>query len=103
MPSGEQRLEDSPRATLQAAHQPGIRDRTSPEGSLREKFELLIHRRLTDEKFLRRLDDIAGPAVYECDRPLRGRETFVRDEGTPFKYLPVNTMGWCRNSFEAAP
>ena len=56
-----------------------IRDRATLEANFREKFEALNRVTLTNSKFLRLLDEIITPDVYEAARSLRNREAFVRD------------------------
>ncbi|MCY4460496.1 MAG: hypothetical protein OXC26_08900 [Albidovulum sp.] len=69
---------------------PDIRDRSTLEANFRERFDALNRVKLTDGEFLRLLDDIVTPDVYEAARSLRNREAFARDDGTPLNYTLVN-------------
>lgn len=85
---------------LKYTYRDDIRDRASLEGNFREKFEALNLVTLTDGEFRRLLDELIRPNVYEAGRALRGREAFVRDDGTPLNYTLVDIKDWCKNSFE---
>lgn len=86
--------------SLKYQHRSDIRDRAALEANFREKFEAINRVTLTDGEFLRLLDDIVKPDVYEAARALRNREAFIRDDGTPLNYTLVNIKDWCKNTFE---
>ena len=103
MTTPERELEESIIERLQDLkyeYRPDIRDRATLEANFRQKFEALNRVTLTDGEFLRLLDEIITPDVYEAARSLRNREAFVRDDGTPLNYTLVNIKDWCKNTFE---
>ena len=77
-----------------------ICDRASLEKNFREKFEELNRVHLTDNEFSRLLESIISSDVYSASRILRERNSFERDDGTPFNYTLVNIKDWCKNTFE---
>ncbi|UES51215.1 type I restriction endonuclease subunit R [Roseibium aggregatum] len=85
---------------LKYDYRPEIRDRASLEQNFREKFEALNRVSLTDAEFIRLLDEIVTPDVFQASRTLRERNSFMRDDGTPLNYTLVNIKDWCKNSFE---
>jgi type I restriction enzyme R subunit len=85
---------------LKYEYRPDIRDRAKLEKNFREKFESLNQVTLTDSEFQRLTDEIVTPDVFAAARTLRGRNSFIRDDGTPLNYTLVNIKDWCKNSFE---
>ena len=85
---------------LKYIYREDIRNRAALELNFREKFEELNRVRLTDDEFPRLLEDIIKSDVFAAARILRGRNSFVRDDGTPLNYTLVNIKDWCKNSFE---
>ena len=85
---------------LKYSYRPDIRNREALEQNFREKFEALNRVHLTDSEFHRLLEQIITPDVFVAARHLRERNSFERDDGTPFYYTLVNIKDWCKNSFE---
>jgi type I restriction enzyme R subunit len=85
---------------LKYTHRPDIHDRAALEQNFREKFEELNRVHLTDNEFKRLKEEIITADVYAAARALRERNTFEREDGTPFHYTLVNIKDWCKNSFE---
>jgi type I restriction enzyme R subunit len=99
----EQDIEDSfieKLHNLKYIHCADIRDRASLERNFRQKFEVLNRVRLTDNEFLRLLDELITPDVFTAARVLREKNDFTRDDGTPLSYTLVNIKDWCKNDFE---
>jgi len=99
----EQEIEQSLIETLvdlKYIHRPDIRDRAALESNFRQHFEALNRVHLTDSEFHRLLDEIITPDVFAAAKLLRERNSFERDDGTPFYYTLVNIKDWCKNSFE---
>lgn len=85
---------------LKYEHRPDIRNRAALEHNFRKKFESLNQVTLTDGEFQRLVDEIVTPDVFTAARTLRERNSFTRDDGTPFNYTLVNIKDWCKNTFE---
>ncbi|WP_395667569.1 type I restriction endonuclease subunit R [Rhodoferax sp.] len=85
---------------LKYAYREDIRDRAALERNFREKFEALNRVKLSDGEFARLLDEVVTPDVFTAARMLRGRNSFVREDGTPLNYTLVNIKDWCKNTFE---
>ncbi len=103
MTSPERQLEDALVEKLRGLkyeHRTDIRDRATLEANFREKFEALNRVRLTDAEFHRLLDEVVTPDVFAAAAALRDRTSFTRDDGTPLNYTLVNTVDWCKNTFE---
>ncbi len=103
MTSPERQLEDALVEKLRGlkyAHRTDIHDRATLEANFRQQFEALNRVRLTDAEFHRLLDEIVTPDVFAAAAALRGRNSFTRDDGTPLNYTLVNTVDWCKNTFE---
>ena len=86
---------------LKYIYREDIRDRAALEQNFRQHFEALNRVHLTDSEFHRLLDSIVTSDVFAAARHLRERNSFERDDGTPFHYTLVNIKDWCKNSFEA--
>ena len=85
---------------LKYSYRDDIRDRASLEANFREKFQQLNRVKLTDEEFVRLLEEIVTPDVFTAAQTLRSRNSFTREDGTPLNYTLVNIDDWCKNSFE---
>lgn len=85
---------------LKYTYRPDIRDRNTLEKNFRDKFEELNNVKLTDTEFSRLLEAIVMPDVFAASQILRGRNTFIREDGTPLTYTLVNIKDWCKNHFE---
>jgi type I restriction enzyme R subunit len=85
---------------LKYAYRADIRDRAALERNFREKFEALNRVKLSDGEFARLLDEVVTPDVFTAARMLRGRNSFVREDGTQLNYTLVNIKDWCKNTFE---
>jgi type I restriction enzyme R subunit len=85
---------------LKYSYRDDIRDRAALETNFREKFQQLNHVKLTDEEFVRLLEEIVTPDVFTAAQTLRTRNSFAREDGTPLNYTLVNLDDWCKNSFE---
>ncbi len=85
---------------LKYTYRQDIRDRATLEENFRRHFEELNRVHLTDGEFGRLLEAVVTPDVFAAARHLRERNTFERDDGTPFHYTLVNIKDWCKNSFE---
>ena len=85
---------------LKYTYRPDIRTRQALEDNFRRKFESLNRVSLTDGEFDRLLEQIITPDVFSASTILRGRNSFVRDDGTPLHYTLVNIRDWCKNDFE---
>lgn len=85
---------------LKYTHRPDIRDRNALESNFREKFEALNRVKLSDAEFQRLRDEIVNPDVFVASKTLRGRNAFIREDGTPLNYTLVNIREWCKNDFE---
>ncbi|MCF7818468.1 MAG: type I restriction endonuclease subunit R [Kiritimatiellales bacterium] len=85
---------------LKYEYRPDICDRAALEKNFREKFQALNRVNLTDSEFSRLLEEIISPDVFTAARILRERNSFTRDDGTPFNYTLVNIKDWCKNHFE---
>lgn len=77
-----------------------IRDYDSLTNNFREHFCRLNHVNLSDHEFERLLLDIVSPDTFRNSKWLRNRNTFIRDDNTQLDYTLVNTVDWCKNSFE---
>lgn len=103
MTLSERQLEDeliSKLGELKYSYREDIRDRVSLEANFREKFQQLNRVKLTDEEFQRLLEEIVTPDVFAAAQTLRGRNSFIREDGTPLNYTLVNIDDWCKNDFE---
>jgi hypothetical protein len=69
---------------LKYEHRPDIRDRATLEDNFRRKFDALNHVKLTDAEFQRLLEEIITPDVFAAAHTLRNRNSFTRDDGTPY-------------------
>ena len=85
---------------LKYTYRADIRDQAALEANFRQKFEELNRVRLSEAEFRRLLADIVNPDVFVASKTLRGRTTFVREDGTPLNYTLVNIREWCKNDFE---
>jgi len=85
---------------LKYSYRDDIRNRATLEANFREKFQQLNHVALTDEEFVRLLDEVVRPDVFTTAQTLRARNSFTREDGTPLNYTLVNLDDWCKNSFE---
>jgi len=85
---------------LKYSYRPDIRDRATLEANFRKKFEELNRVNLTDDEFIRLLEQIIVPDTFAASRILRERNSFERDDGTPLSYTLVNIKDWCKNTFE---
>lgn len=85
---------------LKYVYRDDIRDRASLERNFRLKFESLNRVTLSENEFLRLLEQIVTPDVFGAARTLRAYNSFERDDGTPFTYSLVNIKDWCKNTFE---
>jgi len=77
-----------------------LRDKDSLTANFKARFEELNLVSLSESEFERLLDDIITSDTFRAAQLLRGRNTFVRDDGTPLNYTLVNTINWCKNTFE---
>jgi type I restriction enzyme R subunit len=68
--------------------------------NFREKFQALNRVQLGDSEFERLLDEIINPDVFAAAKTLRGRNSFIREDGTPLNYTLVNIKDWCKNTYE---
>lgn len=103
MTTSERQLEEdliSKLKELKYSHREDIRDRATLEANFREKFQQLNRVKLTDEEFLRLLEEIVTPDVFTAAQTLRSRNSFTREDGTPLNYTLVNIEDWCKNTFE---
>ena len=62
-----------------------IDSRKALEENFREHFQALNRVKLTDGEFKRLLDEIVSPDVFASARLLREKNSFTRDDGTPFE------------------
>lgn len=85
---------------LKYTHRPDIRDRGSLERNFRTHFEELNRVTLTDTEYVRLLEQIITPDVFNAAQTLRGRNTLIRDDDTPLHFTLVNIRDWCKNTFE---
>ncbi|MBI3561295.1 MAG: type I restriction endonuclease subunit R [Gammaproteobacteria bacterium] len=85
---------------LKYTYRDDIRDKDALEQNFREKFQALNKVNLTDAEFARLRDEIINADVYTAAKTLRERNTFQREDGTPFQYTLVNIKDWCKNEFE---
>ena len=85
---------------LKYTHRPDIRTRDALEANFRQKFEALNCVQLADAEFSRLRDEIVNPDVFLASKTLRGKNTFIREDGTPLNYTLVNIKEWCKNDFE---
>ncbi|MBC6613200.1 HsdR family type I site-specific deoxyribonuclease [Hymenobacter sp. BT507] len=85
---------------LKYIHRPDIHDNVALERNFREKFEALNRVKLSEAEFSRLRDEIINPDVFLASKTLRGRNTFIREDGTPLNYTLVNIKEWCKNEFE---
>jgi type I restriction enzyme R subunit len=88
--------------SLKYIYREDIRDRAALERNFRQHFEALNRVNLSDAEFKRLLDDIVTPDVFTAARMLRGRNSFLREDGTPLNYTLVNIKDWCKNTFEVS-
>jgi type I restriction enzyme, R subunit len=103
MTSSERNLEGELISKLQElkySYREDIRDRATLEANFRDKFQQLNRVKLTDEEFVRLLEEIVTPDVFTAAQTLRTRNSFTREDGTPLNYTLVNIDDWCKNSFE---
>jgi type I restriction enzyme R subunit len=77
-----------------------LRDRAALEANFRLKFETLNRVHLTDAEFMRLLQQLVTPDVFQAAQTLRSISSFERDDGTPLNYQLVNLKDWCKNDFE---
>lgn len=85
---------------LKYVYRPDINDRDSLERNFREKFQALNRCHLTDNEFVRLLEEITDADVFVSSKRLRERNTFMREDGTPLQYSLVNIKDWCKNDYE---
>ena len=85
---------------LKYVYRPDINDRDSLERNFREKFQTLNRCHLTDNEFVRLLEEITDADVFVSSKRLRERNTFMREDGTPLQYSLVNIKDWCKNDYE---
>ncbi|HPI38879.1 MAG TPA: type I restriction endonuclease subunit R [Ignavibacteriaceae bacterium] len=85
---------------LKYGYRPDIKDKETLEKNFRVKFQALNRVNLTDAEFARLKEDIINPDVFVTSKKLRERNTFEREDGTPFHYTLVNIKDWCKNDFE---
>ena len=85
---------------LKYTYRPDIRDRAALQVNFREKFQQLNRVKLSDDEFVRLLEEIVTPDVFTAAQTLRSRNSFIREDGTPLNYTLVNIEDWCKNSFE---
>jgi len=85
---------------LKYVYREDIHDRASLEENFREKFQRLNRVNLTDNEFIRLLEEITDPDVFASSKRLRERNTFFREDGTPLQYTLVNIKDWCKNDYE---
>lgn len=85
---------------LKYVYRPDISDRDSLERNFREKFQALNRCHLTDNEFVRLLEEITDADVFVSSKRLRERNTFMREDGTPLQYSLVNIKDWCKNDYE---
>ena len=85
---------------LKYVYRPDINDRDSLERNFREKFQALNRCHLTDNEFVRLLEEITDADVFSASKRLRERNTFIREDGTPLQYSLVNIKDWCKNDYE---
>ena len=85
---------------LKYTHRADIRDREALEENFRNKFQALNQVKLSDAEFARLRDQIVSPDVFTAAKTLRGRNTFMCEDGTPLQYTLVNIKDWCKNDFE---
>ncbi|MBR7023668.1 MAG: type I restriction endonuclease subunit R, partial [Bacteroidales bacterium] len=88
------------RENLKYVYRPDINDRDSLERNFREKFQTLNRCHLTDNEFVRLLEEISDADVFVSSKRLRERNTFMREDGTPLQYSLVNIKDWCKNDYE---
>jgi type I restriction enzyme R subunit len=69
---------------LKYTDRPDIRDRNGLEINFRQKFEALNRVNLSDSEFARLRDEIITADVFMASKILRERNTFQREDGTPF-------------------
>lgn len=99
----EKQIEDSLIAKLtdlKYIYRTDIKNKETLEQNFRKKFEALNRVNLSDAEFARLRDEIINPDVFVAAKTLRGRNTFMREDGTPLQYTLVNTKDWCKNEFE---
>lgn len=85
---------------LKYVYREDIHDRITMEQNFREKFQNLNRVHLTDNEFVRLLEEITEPDVFYASKRLRERNTFMREDGTPLQYSLVNIKDWCKNDYE---
>ena len=85
---------------LKYVYRDDIHDRNSLEQNFREKFQALNRCHLTDNEFVRLLEEITDQDVFNASKRLRERNTFIREDGTPLQYMLVNIKDWCKNDYE---
>lgn len=85
---------------LKYVYRDDIHDRITMEQNFREKFQALNRVHLTDNEFVRLLEEITDPDVFYASKKLRERNTFMREDGTPLQYSLVNIKDWCKNDYE---
>lgn len=85
---------------LKYVYRPDINDRDSLERNFREKFQTLNRCHLTDNEFVRLLEEITDADVFSASKKLRERNTFIREDGMPLQYSLVNIKDWCKNDYE---